>query len=242
MLKIIIVEDEVNIAQQLKLFIQRYAMEFGEEIRTITFQNPTEFLRDYENDASLIFMDINMPQMNGMKVAKKLRKSDSKVNLVFITYLAQYAINGYEVNAIDFILKPVNYDMFKLKFERIMRLIDTDSEKKIMVKTAGGLTTIYTAEIRYIEIIEHYLYFHLKDEILKSRGTLKEVQKILEGEPFELCNKCYLVNLDRVESIVDHMVVVDYAELQISRPKKKYFLKKMADYYGNRKVNMGKLQ
>lgn len=242
MLKIIIVEDELNIAEQFKSFIEKYAKGNQLETTITLYQNPEIFLKEYQNEADLIFMDINMPQMNGMNVAKKLRKLDAKVNLVFVTYLAKYAINGYEVHALDFILKPVNYENFSMKMDRILSLIEKESDKKIMVKTSEGLVALYVKEIRYVEIADHYLYFHMREVVVKSRGTLKEVQEILAGEPFEVCNKCYLVNLERVESIVENSVIVGHQELQISRLKKKEFMKKLAEYYANRKINMGKLQ
>lgn len=242
MLKIMIVEDERIVAEQLKSFIEKYAKSNQLETVIVLYQNPEEFLKEYQNEAELIFMDINMPQMNGMNVAKKLRKLDAKVNLVFVTYLAKYAINGYEVHALDFILKPVSYENFAMKMDRILSLMEEDSDKKIMVKTTEGVAALYVKEIRYVEIAEHYLYFHMRDDVVKSRGTLKEVQEILDGEPFASCNKCYLVNLERVDAIVENCVIVGHQELQISRLKKKEFMKRLAEYYANRKINMGKLQ
>ena len=125
MIHIAIVEDEKEFAQTLQDYIQRYMAETHTAIQTDTFHDGMSFLDEYSGKYQIVFMDIAMPHMNGMDTAERLRKVDSNVCLIFITSLAQYAIRGYEVEALDFIVKPVAYDLFKIRLEKAISRIRT---------------------------------------------------------------------------------------------------------------------
>ena len=107
--RIAIVEDKEVDAQQLKGYIMQFQNESCIPMYVTHFSNGMNFLDEYTNDFDVVFMDIEMPHLNGMETAKKLRKVDASVALVFITNMAQYAIAGYEVSAVDFMVKPVGY-------------------------------------------------------------------------------------------------------------------------------------
>lgn len=115
MLNTAIVENSTKSADWLIKFLDRFSEEHGEEIRYTWYQGTHTFLSEYHFQFDLVFMDIELDDGNGMETAMKLRKRDPEVTLIFITHLAQYAVQSYEVDALDYILKPVGYPAFALK-------------------------------------------------------------------------------------------------------------------------------
>lgn len=115
---IALVEDDVKAAETIQKYLDRYEAENQIKFDVTTFSNAIPLLENYTADYDIIFMDIRMPYMNGMDAAHRLRAIDSKVILIFITSLTQYAVAGYEVEALDYIVKPVNYYDFALKLAR----------------------------------------------------------------------------------------------------------------------------
>ena len=120
MVKIAIIEDSQIDREALKRTLQRFSTREGLEIVVDEFESAVQFFMKYQPVYDLIFMDIDMPQMNGMEAAQRLRRLDKRVLLVFVTNMAQYAIKGYEVDAIDFILKPIDEYSFALKLQRVL--------------------------------------------------------------------------------------------------------------------------
>ena len=140
--KVIIVEDEESHSNALVRLCSRYQQERGVELDTAVYDNPAVFLQKYHGDADMVLLDILMPQMNGMECARGLRKRDENVLLCFVTSMAQYAIQGYEVGAVDFILKPVNYDEFSLKMDRMLRILRKQSSATVLVSTRSEMKKI----------------------------------------------------------------------------------------------------
>ena len=120
MRNIAIVEDEDGAAEILQSHIEQFAKTNGQEFTVRRFRDAVELLTDYKPLYSVVFMDIQMPHMDGMTAAMQLRALDKTVSIIFITNLVQYAQKGYEVDAIAYLLKPVSYFDFALKFKKAL--------------------------------------------------------------------------------------------------------------------------
>ncbi len=232
-MKICILEDEKAVADKLCSYIERYCGEHGVAADTKVFSNAFDLIENYHADADILFMDIQMPLMNGMEAAKKLRETDKKVLIVFVTNLAQYAVEGYEVNAFDFILKPVEYEGFKMRFERVLKELEhRGADRYINITAKSGFKRIALSGLMYVEVINHDLIFHASDGCIRTRGTMKKLAEELKGDYFVQCSNCYLVNLAHVKQADRVAVLSDGTELAISRNARKGFFAELAKYLG----------
>lgn len=236
-INIAIVEDEINASTYLKELINQFKSSESFSFNVDVFENAFQFEEHYFDNYDLIFLDIEMPGKNGMELAKWIRKRNENVTLIFTTNLAQYAVEGYEVRAFDFIVKPLNKNDFFIKFTRILNhLKNSLSDEKICIKTRNGETVnISINSIRYIEVRNHDLIYHLENKEIISRGTMNSIESSLAKYNFSRSNSCYLINLKYVTKIVGDTLEINDLKLKISQSKRKSFLIDFARYAGGTK-------
>lgn len=236
MFKIAIVEDHAAAAEKLRSFLERYGEENEEHFDITVFPDALEFLHSYKRIYDMVFMDIELPFIDGMEAARRLRNVDQQVILIFVTNMARYAVKGYEVDALDYLVKPVHYGDFELKLRRALGRREAGQEA-ILVARQSGFLRLRLREIRYIEVRGHTLIFHTEAEQIKGSGTLLETEEKLKSRGFLRCNKCYLVNQRHIAAVQGYtLVMTGGEELQISRPRKKSFMSELAKAMGNENV------
>lgn len=233
---IAIAEDEESAANKLKEMIARYAEEKGYNISVDCFSDGAVFFYNYKAKYDVVFLDIEMPVVNGMDAAKGIRKIDGDVIIVFVTNMAQYAVESYDVRAYDFILKPLNYSAFEMKFDRICNELRHRLDDSLITLVNRNLTRrVRILDITYVEVKNHDLIYHLPDGEFKMRGTMGEIEQKLAEKNFVRCNSCYLVNLKYVTGLSGGWVTVAGEELKISQTRKREFLSEFARYAGGGK-------
>lgn len=230
MLRIAIVEDDENYRREFRTYLEQYGKEHGEIFSIREFSDGDGILNPYTPDYDIILMDIEMAFVDGMTAAQEIRKSDTEVCIIFITNMPQYAIKGYTVGALDYILKPVSYYSFSQTITRALGRRKTVQNKYVILNVKGGMRRIAVSSIRYIEVMNHDLIFHLSSEEIASRGALKEVEKELSGEFFFQCNKGFLINLAYVDGIVGNDVQIGEDQVQVSRSRKKPLMEALNQY------------
>ena len=192
------------------------------------FTDGLKFLDSYKPGYDIIFMDINMPYIDGLETARRFREIDRTTCLIFITELSQLAINGYEVSAFDFIIKPIEYPKFKTKLKNAIEYINKNNLGKICVKNKDVLRMIKFTDIYYVESIEHKIVYHLAgNEEIESWDSLDKIEKKFPSAYFARCGKSYLVNLIHVISVQGNNVTLPCAVLPISRLSKKDFIERL---------------
>lgn len=174
-----------------------------------------------------------MPGMGGFSAAAQIRAVDSEAVLVFVTNMAQYAIRGYEVDALDYVLKPVDYYQFSTKLSRAIQRVQRQRGGQILLQCAGGgVQLVETSRIYYLETHSRMLHYHTADGEFTVRSSLQNAESQLAPYHFARCNQCYLVNLKHVKAVENDFVLVDEARLEISRRQRAAFLTALASYIG----------
>ena len=230
MITVAVVEDDDKEAERIKSYLVSYGKENDENFNVLHFSDGLEFLEKIRPEIDVVFMDIEMPFLNGMDAAKKLRQSDPSVPLVFITNLKQYALNGYEVEAMDFLVKPVAYAAFSTMMGRVCARLALCTDKEIFIQNAQGGVKIKISDIFYVEVIKHYVIFHTPRGEVKMWGSLSDIEKRLPADRFARCNNCYLVHLAYATRLEGNDLYVGGDVLAVSREKKQEFMQRLLDY------------
>ncbi|PWJ21557.1 LytTR family two component transcriptional regulator [Faecalicatena orotica] len=231
-LKVAILDDTKSDAQILVKYIEKFQVERNDTIQADVYEASFDFLEEYNSQYDVIFLDIEMPGSDGLQVAHEIRKKDQAVGIIFVTNMAQYAISGYEVNAIDFIVKPVSYYLFSEKLEKAIRFSKRREQRQILLNSKAGVHRILLSDILYVEKEKDNLVFHTLGETIRVPGTIKTLKDKLGNMSFSECTHGCLVNFENVRYIGKDMVLVGKKELPLSRRMRKQFIEEYAEYIG----------
>ena len=227
-MNIALVEDNTLEADVLLKFLKRYAADKDVKLDVTHYKNAEDFLKSYKHSYfSIVFMDIDLPGIGGIDAARSIRRKDDCITIIFVTKMAKYAQKGYEVNALDFLVKPVSYADFSLKLRKAINVARSKEVHSVLVPVGNGFCRISTDKLVYIEVMGHKIKYQLVDEEIEARGTLSEVEKKLDGCGFLRCNSCYLVNSRYVNKVTGNEVDVGGHMLKISHPKRRAFIESL---------------
>jgi DNA-binding LytR/AlgR family response regulator len=187
-----------------------------------TAKDALEFITT--NPIDLVFLDIQMPQMSGIEFARLLPQ---QTRVVFVTAYSNYAVEGFRVNALDYLMKPVSYDEFLVTIKRALDYVDNttavlqqtkpDSEH-IMVKSDHKLIRVCISEIEYVESLKDYVKIYIagQPQALLSLMSLKSIEQVLPEKDFLRVHRSFIVNMARVEVIERSRIVFDRRFVPIS--------------------------
>lgn len=235
-MEIAVVEDDQVWRERLEQYLERFSREEGEPLSVHSFENGLDLLDNYQGRYDIILLDIEMPHITGMETARKIRELDKNVCLIFITNMTQYAVEGYEVNIRDYLIKPLRYDLFR---QRLRLAVDHykiyHPQKALVLTGSGGFQKLLVNEIYYIEVRGHSLLYHTPHgSYTELRRTMKEREEELGGQQFARCSNYALVNLRYVTGLKNGEIALsDGTVLPISRSRRKDFLLQLANYMGN---------
>lgn len=174
MLHIAVVDDEQEQRSLPEELLHRFERENGQSFGISQFGDAGEFLRQDPGIFDIVLLDIQMPGLDGMSVARQLREKNRHLVLIFITNMAQFAIEGYAVDAMDFILKPVSYYRLAASLTKARSRLLTEQGVPLLLHTKDGTYRLDSARVHYIEMLNHHTIFHTTDGIFDTTGSLKK--------------------------------------------------------------------
>lgn len=232
MIRIAIVEDEDHYKEQLIEYLGKFGQARGEKIEIKTYSDGDGIVEDYKAQFDIILMDVQMKFMDGMSAAEEIRKMDSEVVIIFITNMAQYAIKGYAVDALDYVLKPISYFQFSERLNRALDRMEKRESHHITIRVKEGVKRLEVSDIYFVENQGHNLIFSVKEEEIMTTGTMKDLEKQLSSFNFFRGHRGFLINLDHVEGLKGNDVIVSGHKIPLSRTKRKAFMEILSNYWG----------
>ena len=233
MIRIALVEDEAIYVNQMQEYLERYSRESGHKISLKVYGDGEDILEYYTGEYDVILLDIQMRFMDGMTAAEKIRELDRKVILIFVTNMVQYAVRGYSVDAMDYILKPVDYFMFSQRLDKAVEKLREKEDHYISLRTKAGIRKVALSDILYIESRKHQLCYVTAQGEYVMRSRISDCEEALKKFGFYRVHKGYIVNMRRVDRIEGDCCHIHGECIMISREKKKEFMQEMLRYIGD---------
>jgi len=231
-IKCIAVDDEPLALDLVSRFVDQtsfltLAGKFDNAIDALGFVN--------QNDVDLIFLDIQMPDLSGMELARVLdgKSAEKKPKIIFTTAYNQFAVEGYKVDALDYLLKPFSYEDFLKAASKAFQQFEQKSpsnavkEEYIFLKVEYQLVKVMLKEITYVEAYKDYVKVYLvgKPNPLLSLTSLKNMEDLLPTEQFMRIHRSYIINLDHIDSTSRNVVHIGKTQITVSENHKEAFLK-----------------
>lgn len=235
MFKIAICDDEDILIEVLKENLERYGAETGRELCIFSYHDGSELLQNYQPDFDLIFMDIKMEKLDGLKTAEELRRMDSTVGLIFLTSLKRYVWKGYEYGAVNYLLKPVKYGVLKMELDRFFVRCQGKEEPYLSFANSSGKYRVLYKNLQYAETCKRNVLLNFEGQEQVIYKNMKEISALLETQPqFARCHQSFVVNLTFVKSVAGlELTMTSGRNIPISQPRRRGFMIKMTDYWGD---------
>jgi len=228
--KCIIVDDEPPAIRLIEKYVEKVGFlehlgSFDDSLKALEFLNKTE--------VDVIFLDIQMPQLTGLQLSKIISR-DTRV--IFTTAYPDFALKGFELNAVDYLLKPISFERFYQAVAKLQHVIkpavaDAPQQEFLFVKTDGKnkFTKVFLRDIIYIEGLQNYVCLHLSNGQIITLASLKSLLDSLPQYDFVQIHKSYIVSLKQIESTDSFSVFIGGKELPIGGSYKEGFFRRIGE-------------
>lgn len=236
-ISLVICDNEKAFCHELQAMAERLSSELGLSIGCRCCYSAEELLAENLEECNILFLDIEMEGKNGFWAAEQIRRTNTRIEIVFVTILAQRCSEGYQYRAYRYLIKPVEYDRFRAE---LIHLFEQTAVKEHAYQSfregMGSGLPIYT-DIFYIEVIDHIIYYHTKDYVLERPGSMKKTEELYQKLGFCRIHQSYLVNMDKIEIVLQGKILLENkAELVVSRGRAKEFKNRYAEFITNKLI------
>jgi DNA-binding LytR/AlgR family response regulator len=229
-LKCLIIDDEPPAIRLLEKYVAKVV--FLELVATTT--NSLEALQLIENnEIDLIFLDIQMPNLTGIQLSKIVK---GKVKIIFTTAYPQFALESYDLDAVDYLLKPFEFERFyqavlKVKSNEKVVVKNNNLDEFLFIKTGNknSFEKVYVKDIFYVEGLKNYVAIHLKSKQIITYNTLKHIQDSLQKNDFIKTHKSFIISVNHIEKTTTDSVFINKNELPIGDTYRKVFFELIND-------------
>lgn len=233
MITVAVCDDSKAMVESMKSCLEEYGKEIKHELRIFCFDSGGALLDNYSCKYDIVFLDIKMPGINGIETAEKIREKDKNVIIIFLTSLIQYALDGYKVNASNYLIKPIQKKRLKMEMDRWISELEQKENPFITVHNDSGTYKILLKSISYVETYNRNLLIHTTKGNVLCYWKLRDLENKIGQYGFSRNHSSFLVNLFFVENIEKMDIKLSTGELiPIGKSKKKEFMKQLASYWG----------
>ncbi len=232
MLLIAVVDDDPRDSALLKGCVEEYCQKNNHAAVVHVFHDGLDFIRSAETH-DVVFLDIQMGKLDGLETARIMRKINHESVLIFVTNMAQFAIKGYEVDALDFIIKPASAASIAYVMDKAMKRLDGNSRALFSLKTSEGTISLAENDIAYVEVFDHNLVYHTTRGEYNVRGRLSDVSEKLNPERFVMCNRSFIVNLRHVSNVTADYLLIGDTRISVSKSHRKELMKRFSSFLGD---------
>ena len=236
MINIAICDDEKYILDKIKKLVFDFFHRKNVEITVSQFGSGEELLRHNKN-IDILFLDIQMDGIDGMETARKMRSQNYNGYLIFITVLKEMVFQSFEVQAYDYLVKPIEEECFEKTMERLFSAMQNAKDASLLVQKGYESNIIAFDDIVFCEIIDRKIYLHLKtEEVIDYYDRIENLETKLDGRFFK-CHRSYLINLSHLKSYKNGMAyMINDKQIPVSRLRSKEFSSVVLKYMKERRV------
>lgn len=233
MIVIGICDGEQAVRSMLAGYVEQYHADTGVEIRLLSYNTGEMLLRNYILEMDLIFLEIPFRNINGLKIAQRIKKLDSQVRIIFLTSVLTYVLEAYEAGASNYLLKPLSYAKFCRELSHVREEKNSFESLSFLEENKKGLYKIYLHQILYIETSGKKTLIHTCNENIPSNKQMKQHEQLLSTASFVRCHAGYIVNLRYFQKLEgSSLKLTDGSEIPVSRNRRQQVLARIKSLYG----------
>ena len=217
--RIAICDDEQNQIEYITSIVASWSAHEGHGCEIRTFASAEAFLFEYEEDKAydILLLDVEMKNMNGIELAKRIRKDNNRAEIIFITSHFEFVGEGYEVDALHYLIKPISAEKLTQVLTKAAEKISVEPPS-VVISCEGETVKLYEADIRYVESFLHYIVIHTKDKEYKIKENMSVFENRVSDDFYRI-HRSYLVSLKHITRISRTSVNIGSTELPLSRGK-----------------------
>lgn len=231
MLKIAVCDDEPFMCEMLKEKIGEYLREGSKEFKIFCYPNGESL--PVSGGFDIVFLDVQMPGISGMELAKRLRENGNSCAVIFVTVLKEPVFDAFEVDAVDYLCKPVDSVRLKRALERAIRRTEEQKGKTLLIQTMNRRQSVKLDSILYCEVFNRKILLHTQQGVIEYYSRLSDVANQLDSR-FAKCHRSYLVNLDYLSECSKGQIILTNGErIPVSKARWQAFMGQMLHYMKN---------
>lgn len=220
LVRLAVVEDEAQLHDYYGKMLEAWGKARNVRLRITYAESAEEYLFKYDgqNVFDILFLDVCMKDMDGMELAREIRKFDRKVQIVFLTGKTEYVFAGYEISAVRYLVKPVEENELVKALDACLEKLEGSRDDYLAIKYHGENLRLSRSEIVCIKVDGHYLHMQTTDRVYEWKASLKEMMDKLDAERFVMANRSVVVNLQFVDKITrEECILENGEEIAVSR-------------------------